>query len=239
MSAPLTRSIATTAALFVTVGAHSGALAQEIIDFTGVTAGGTSLTLDTNGDSVDDLIIASQANSTLSIANFASSFAYSEVPVLAHTPANGPEIKLTFLNGLTGSLEFGYTTALNCGSETGPVSGFPAKYDMKATVELFSANDTSLGSTSVPAECTSTAGTPRYAEGKVVIQAPSEASYALINYESSDASFVNFSIDNLTGNFSNTVVAAPNARSVPALPLSAMWVLIGGLAMIARRVLTK
>ena len=239
MPAALNRSIATAAALVLTLSAHSGVSAQEIVDFTGVAAGGTSLTLDTNGDSVDDLTISSQANVNLSIANFVSSFAYSEVPFLAHTAVNGPEIKLTFLNGLTGSLEFGYTTALNCGSQTGPVSGFPAKYDMKATVELFSASDALLGSTSVPAECTSTAGTPRYAEGKVVIQAPSKASYALINYESSDASFVNFSIDNLTGNFSNTATVSTGARSVPALPLLAVWVLIGGLAMIARRVLTR
>jgi len=220
-------------AAIVVLSQTAFALAQETVDFVGAQVVGGSVILDTNGDMVDDLIIASESNGPLVVeSSFTANFVYSEMPILSHPAESGPELRLTFLHGLSSPLELGFSGTLLCPKPNG--------LDLTVTAELFANNSaTPLATVKVPASCFNdpVKGASEYVEGKLVISSNAPADYALINYETSDPSFTPFSIDNLSANFSNSQPPAvgPSARSIPALPALGFWALVAGIGLMGYR----
>jgi len=220
----------TATSIFVLANAGLAA-AQETVDFSGVVITGNSVSLDTNGDMVDDLLIASADVGPLVVEDsFTANFVYSEMPILSHPAvAGGPEIRLSFLHGLRGPLDLAFSTALGC-----PKSG---SLDLSVAVELFKNDDPApLASETVLAECIS--GSPRgdsdFAEGKITILSQTPADYALINYDSPDPSFTPMSIDNISGHFSNEQ-RERDPYGIPTMPTFLLWPLLGAVAWLGRR----
>ena len=207
------------------------ATAQETVDFSGVVITGNSVSLDTNGDTVDDLLIASADVGPLVVEDsFSANFVYSEMPILSHPAVtSGPEIRLSFLHGLAGPLDLAFSTALGCPK--------PGSLDLTVSVELFKNGDpVPLASETALAECISgtAQGDSDFAEGKITILSQTPADYALINYESQDPSFTPMSIDNITGDFSNEQ-RERDSRSIPTMPTFLLWPLLGAVAWLGRR----
>ncbi|MEY2908161.1 MAG: hypothetical protein RLZZ602_684 [Pseudomonadota bacterium] len=221
-------------AAIVVLSQTASALAQETVDFVGAKVVGGSVILDTNGDMVDDLIIASESNGPLVVeSSFTANFVYSEMPILSHPAKSGPELRLTFLHGLSSPLELGFSSTLRCPK---PPNGF----DLSVTAELFT-NNTAIpvATVTVPASCFDdpVKGASEYVEGRLAISSTVSVDYALINYETSDPDYTPFSIDNLSANFSNSQPPAvgPSVRSIPALPALGFWALVAGIGLMGYR----
>lgn len=184
----------------------SGTLHAAVINFNTVVTGQTSFGFDGDGDGINDVIFSTTDPAGFNTVGPGAQQTYINEPGLEGTSTLNPDLRVDFLNGAIGPIVFGF--ALN--SSTASPSYF-------ASLRLFNAGGTEIGSASVPGAFTTTpSGPSTFPEGIVTVNFSGVASYGLFNFESP----ARYIIDNFEGTFGST-------EPVPQIPEPTTAALLG------------
>jgi len=182
------------------------------VTFGDLIAGVTSYAFDGDGDTIADAVFSTTDPLGFNTSGPGPFQLYVNQPGLEGTTLLNPDLRVDFLHGATGSIQFGF--ALNS-SAPGPT--------VFASLELFNANGNSLGSASVPGlrypipPIQST-----FPEGQLTLSFSGTAAYGLFDFSSSSTTG-RFFLDNLTGTFGSTdAVPEPAAGALVLLGLAAL-----------------
>lgn len=171
-------------------------LLADTITFNAVIAGQTSVGFDGDDDGVMDVVFSTTDPSGFDTTGPGLNQNYIQEPGLAGNAFTNPALRVTFLYGAIGSIQFGF--ALD--SSIADPSFF-------ANLRLYNADNALLGDVSVPGSFTATSlGQSSYPEGIVTLNFSGVASYGLFTFTSQSNGYV---IDNFQGTFGNTEVPEP------------------------------
>lgn len=206
---PRTAFLAAALLLSVTVSPRCHA---ATVTFNDLIAGVVSYGFDGDGDTVADVIFSTTDPLGFNTSGPGPFQLYVYQAGLEGTSLLNPDLRVDFLHGATGSIQFGF--ALN---------SFAPGPTVFASFELFDANGLSLGSATVPGlrypipPIQST-----FTEGSLTLNFSGTAAYGLFNF-SSASSTGRYFLDNFSGTFGSTeVVPEPSAGAFLLLGLAAL-----------------
>lgn len=176
-------------ASLIALSPHAGA---AMVTFDTLVSGATSFGYDGDGDGVNDVVFSTTDPSGFNTAGPGPNMSYINEPGIEGTTFIGPDLRVDFLNGATGSLGFGF--AMSSG-----VGGAPTS----VTFSIFDAADSVLAATTVDADFTLTpTGISSFPEALVSLAYSGTASYATFDFDPTNAS--RYIVDNFSGTFGST-----------------------------------
>ena len=188
----------------IAVSCFAGSAKAVVITFDNAISGQTSYSFDADGDGIPDAIFSTSDPFGFNTAGPGPNQLYIDEPGLEGTSLLNPDLRVDFLNGITGPLSFGF--ALN--SSTTPYGS--------ASFKLFDNSNSLLTSQTVAGARFSLlgGGTSSFPEGQIAVSFAGIGSYGLFDF---DTQFGRYIIDNFAGTFGSTERPPTN---VPApLPL--------------------
>lgn len=222
----------TTAALALS----TNVLSATLITFDDAIEGSTTYSFDSNNNGSNDVVFSTTDSSGFNVVGPGPAQAYINEPGLEGSTLLNPDLRVDFLSGATGSMNFSF--AVSEFNDFDP--SIPPPLDAWGNLKVYDVNDNLLASVSEQAIFTpmdindpinNPFGAPEsiFAEGIINLAFSGEASYALLDFNTSDMGGQRYIIDNFEGTFG----------AVSSVPIpSAVWLFgsgLLGLVGIARR----
>lgn len=181
-----------------------------IVTFDDLVTGPLSQAFDGDGDGIDDVVFSTTDPDGLNNIGPGDTV-YIDEPGLEGTVQLSPDLSVSFLNGASGSLSFGF--ALLAG---------PADVD-GVLFSIFDAADTLIASDFVLADTDNPGGGGGFPEEFVSVSFPGVAAYATFDFTNNSAT--RYIIDNFQGTYGSTetVVPIPAASWLFASGLGYLW----------------
>ncbi|NJL85326.1 MAG: PEP-CTERM sorting domain-containing protein [Leptolyngbyaceae cyanobacterium SM1_1_3] len=194
-------------ALVATSGATAASAA--IISFDELVEGQTSFGFDGDSDGVDDVIFSTTDPLGYRTVGPGLNQNFVNEPGLEGTSILNPDLRVDFLNGASGSIQFGF--ALNSFFE-GP--------ETFTDFKLFDSANGLIATQQVPGIFSTTSlGISDFPEGEIFVSFPGVAAYGEFDFSSD---FGRFIIDNFEGTFGSTETVTPVPEPVGSLGLIAL-----------------
>lgn len=186
----------------ISLMAAASGMQAATVTFNNLIAGVTSYGFDGDGDTVADVIFSTTDPLGFNTSGPGPFQLYVYQQGLEGTSTLNPDLRVDFLHGATGSIQFGFA-----------VNAMAAGPSVFASLELFDALNNSLGSATVlgarfpipPIQST-------FTEGQLTLGFSGTAAYGLFNFSSSSTTGRYF-LDNFTGTFGSTETV-PEPRSI-------------------------
>ncbi len=189
-----------------------------VITFDDAISGEIAYSFDGDGDGVDDVIFSTTDPDGFNTVGPGPNQSYIDEPGLEGTTRISPDLRVDFLVGAVGTLQFGF--ALNT----------PREFIDGVTFDVFDGSDTLLASANLLAAFTTPDGInpSSFPEGLLSVSFAGTAAYATFDFSSFTAS--RYIIDNFEGTFGSTEIPEP-----PLLALLAMGGAVGAWRVLGRR----
>lgn len=163
------------------------------ITFNQVIRGATTFNFDGDGDGLPDVVFSTTDTAGFNTTGPGSNQMFINEPGLEGTALLNPDLRVDFLVGAEGSLQFGF--ALNRVSPITP----------GVTFSVFAANGSLLATATQAATFTTVGGRPSsFPEGLLSVSFAGTAAFALFNFDNTSSRYI---IDNFTGTFGTTEVS--------------------------------
>ena len=184
-----------------------GTSQATLLTFDDAITGATSYSFDGDGDSIDDVIFSTTDPFGFNTAGPGPNMSYINEPGLEGTTTLSPDLRVDFLIGAIGTLQFGFANSLG----TGLLDG--------VTFNIFDSSNALLATTSVLSDFTLYNGVNRSAfpEALVSLDFSGMASYATFDF--SNTSATRYILDNFEGTFGSTEVSVPEPTMLALLSI--------------------
>lgn len=172
-----------------------------LITFDTVVSGATEFGFDGDGDTIDDVLFSTTDPLGFNTFGPGANQSFISEPGIEGTAELTPDLRVDFLNGASGTLQFGFAVNVLAGGVSGP------------TFSVFDATDTLLGSETALGEFTATTdGTSSFPEGLVSVSFAGTAAYASFDFGGPASRYI---IDNFEGTFGSTEDIGGESGTVP------------------------
>ena len=195
------------------------------VTFDGMTPGVSSFSYDADSDSQPDAVFTSQAG-TFGFSGPGPNQLYINEPGLVASTVAGPEIRVDFPNGASGSVGFSFAMSSPC-LAVGPVNA-----GLTGAIQVYDSADNLLGTAQAEAVCTSTPSPPSsFVEAQVTASFSGVASYALVDFGHTATNA--YILDNFNGTFGSTENPSGPPPAPVAVPTMSEWSMIVMAALMA------